>query len=58
MKIHCLENHAIFAQQVISQFLGSHQVAVVPSLARARQALTAEIFDLVLSDYDLDDWEG
>jgi DNA-binding NarL/FixJ family response regulator len=53
-----LENHAIFAQQVVSQFLKSHQVTVVPSLAAGRQALASESFDLVLSDYDLDDGKG
>jgi CheY-like chemotaxis protein len=58
VKILYLENHAIFAQQVISQFLKSHQVIVIPSLAAARQALASENFDLVLSDYDLDDVKG
>jgi DNA-binding NarL/FixJ family response regulator len=58
MKILYLENHAIFAQQVISQFLKSHQVAVVPNLAAARQALAFETFDLVLCDYDLEDGKG
>jgi DNA-binding NarL/FixJ family response regulator len=53
-----LENHAIFAQQVISQFLKSHQVTVVPTLATARQVLPSEDFDLVLCDYDLDDGKG
>jgi DNA-binding NarL/FixJ family response regulator len=53
-----VENHAIFAQQVISQFLKSHQVTVIPSLAAARQALASETFDLVLCDYDLDDGKG
>jgi DNA-binding NarL/FixJ family response regulator len=58
MKILYLENHAIFAQQVISQFLKSHQVTVVATLAAARQTLASENFDLVLSDYDLDDGKG
>jgi DNA-binding NarL/FixJ family response regulator len=58
VKILYLENHAIFAQQVISQFLKSHQVAVVPGPAAARQALASENFDLVLCDYDLDDGKG
>ena len=55
MKIHYLENHAIFALQATSQFLRSHGVTVVPSLAAGRQALASENFDLVLCDYDLDD---
>jgi len=36
VKILYLENHATFAQQVISQFLKSHQITVIPSLAAAR----------------------
>jgi CheY-like chemotaxis protein len=43
---------------VISQFLKSHLVTVVPSLAAARQALASENFDLVLCDYDLHDGKG
>lgn len=58
MKILYLENHAIFAQQEISQFLKSQQVTVVPSLAAALQALASENFDLILCDYDLDDGKG
>jgi CheY-like chemotaxis protein len=53
-----LENHAVFAEQVIRQFLASHRVTVVPSLSAARSALTSGGFDLVLSDYDLDDGKG
>lgn len=58
MKILYLENHAVFAQQVTQQFLRAHCVTVVPSLAAARIALEADSFDLVLSDYDLDDGKG
>jgi DNA-binding NarL/FixJ family response regulator len=58
MKILYLENHAIFAQQVISQFLRAHNVTVVPSLAAARRTLNSGDFDLVLCDYDLDDGKG
>jgi DNA-binding NarL/FixJ family response regulator len=58
VKILYLENHSIFAQQVISQFLKSHQVVVIPSLAAARKTLASEKFDLVLCDYDLDDGKG
>jgi DNA-binding NarL/FixJ family response regulator len=58
MKILYLENHAIFARQVISQFLKTHAVTVVPTLAAAREGLASETFDLVLSDYDLDDGKG
>jgi DNA-binding NarL/FixJ family response regulator len=53
-----LENHAIFAQQVTRQFLREHRVTVLPSLAAARAALASGGFDLVLSDYDLEDGKG
>lgn len=58
MNILYLENHAIFAQQVIQQFLAAHQVTVVPSLAGARQAIGSGRYDVVLCDYDLDDGKG
>ena len=48
----------MFAEQVIRQFLQAHQVTVVPSLTAARTALASGNFDLVLSDYDLDDGKG
>jgi DNA-binding response OmpR family regulator len=53
-----LENHAVFAGQVTKQFLGAHQVTVVPSLAAARIALSSGTHELVLSDYDVDDGKG
>lgn len=53
-----LENHSVFAQQVIRQFLAAHQVTVVPSLAAARRAVASGTFDLILSDYDVDDGKG
>ena len=53
-----LENHAVFAEQVTRQFLAEHRVTVVPSLAAARSLLASATYDLVLSDYDLDDGKG
>jgi DNA-binding response OmpR family regulator len=53
-----LENHAVFAEQVIRRFLRAHHVTVVPSVAAARSTLASGMFDLVLSDYDLDDGKG
>jgi CheY-like chemotaxis protein len=53
-----LENHAVFAEQVTRQFLSAHHVTVVPSLSAARSSLATGGFDLVLSDYDLDDGKG
>jgi CheY-like chemotaxis protein len=58
MNILYLENHAIFAQQVTRLFLGAHQVTVVPSLVAARTAFASNVYDLILSDYDLDDGKG
>src|SRR5712671_267735 len=58
MKILYVENHAVFAANVIRQFLSQHSVAVVPGLSAARQALETGSFDLLLVDYDLDDGKG
>ena len=58
MNILYLENHAVFAKQVTQQFLAQHAVTVVPSLAEARAAFLSRSFDLILSDYDLDDGKG
>ncbi len=58
MNILFLENHAVFAEQVTRQFLSAHCVTVVPSLRAARSACVSKRFDLVLSDYDLDDGKG
>ena len=58
VKILYLENHAVFAAQVTRQFLSEHTVTIVPSLAAGRNALASENYDLILSDYDLDDGKG
>ena len=58
VKILYLENHAVFAEQVIRQFLSAHRVTVVPSLSAARSAFASGSFDVVFSDYDLDDGKG
>jgi len=58
MRILYVENHAVFAANVISQFLSRHSVTVAPSLSAAHQALEAASFDLLLVDYDLDDGKG
>lgn len=58
MKILYVENHAVFAEQVCKQFLATHVVNVVPSLATARQALASANYDLLIVDYDLDDGKG
>jgi DNA-binding response OmpR family regulator len=58
MKILCVENHAVFAANVTSQFLPQHSVTVAPSLTDAHRALGTGSFDLLLVDYDLDDGKG
>lgn len=58
MRILFVENHAIFARTVIRQFLSTHEVVVVPSLAEAQALLAGSSFDLALVDYDLDDGKG
>ena len=58
MKILFLENHTIFAEQVIREFLQGHSVTVVPSIVQAREVAARQQFDVVLCDYDLDDGKG
>ena len=58
MKILFVENHSIFAKQVISCFLSDHEVTVLPSLNAARVSLGKNHFDAILVDYDLDDGKG
>ena len=58
MKILFIENHSIFAKQVTTQFLPTHEVTVVTSLTEARSSLASKRFDLMLVDYDLDDGKG
>lgn len=58
MKILYLENHEVFAKQVTSEFLFLHEVTIVPTLADARRVGATHCFDLILSDFDLDDGKG
>jgi DNA-binding response OmpR family regulator len=58
MKILFVENHSIFAKQVIDCFLSAHQVTVAPSLAAAREELNMNDYDVMLVDFDLDDGKG
>lgn len=53
-----VENHAVFAAHVTSQSLSQHEIFIVPGLQAARQTLKANLFDLILLDYDLDDGKG
>jgi protein-tyrosine phosphatase len=58
MNVLYVENHAVFAANVVRQFLSQHSVTVVSSLSAAWQALESGSFDLLLVDYDLDDGKG
>jgi CheY-like chemotaxis protein len=58
VRILYVENHAVFATNVINQFLAQHEVTVASSLAEARRLLETGRFDLLLVDYDLDDGKG
>lgn len=58
MRLLWVENHAVFARMAGQQFLAAHDLTVVPTLREARAALTADRFDAVLLDYDLDDGKG
>ena len=58
MKILFVENHSIFARQVVDCFLSAHEVMIVPDLLSARARLAADRYDVVLMDYDLDDGKG
>ena len=58
MKILFVENHSIFAKQVIDCFLSVHETTVVPSIAAARINLSKNHYNVLLVDYDLDDGKG
>lgn len=58
LRILYIENHTVFATNVINQFLARHTVTVASSLAEARRSLETGRFNLLLVDYDLDDGKG
>lgn len=58
MRVLWVENHAVFVRMAGRQFLATHELTVVPSVSGAVAALTAQSFDAVLVDYDLDDGKG
>jgi DNA-binding response OmpR family regulator len=53
-----VENHAVFAQTVVEEFLAGFDVIIAPSLAEGRRQLAAKSFEAVLVDFDLDDGKG
>lgn len=58
MKILLVENHQNFAKAVIAEFLSEHQVDLVSSIAAAKEHLKTNSYDVIMSDYDLDDGKG
>lgn len=58
MRVLMVENHAIFARTVITQFLGDHDVDLVPTIGAARASIVGTPYEAVLVDYDLDDGKG
>jgi DNA-binding response OmpR family regulator len=58
MKILYIENHQKFSTLISRHLLSEYSVVVVPSIAQASLKISADVFDLVLLDYDLDDGKG
>jgi DNA-binding response OmpR family regulator len=58
MRILFVENHQLFAETVVAQFLADHVVVIVPSVSAAIEAVRRTSFDVVLLDYDLDNEKG
>jgi hypothetical protein len=59
MRILFVEDHRVFAETVVAQFLSDHEVEIAESVATARNAvMTGPAFDVVLVDYDLPDGKG
>jgi DNA-binding response OmpR family regulator len=57
MRVLFVENHHVFAETVIDQFLQDYEVVLAPTVAEAKAVLT-QSFDVVLVDYDLPDGKG
>ena len=59
MRILFVEDHRVFAETVVTQFLSGHEVEIAESVAIARKAIAiGPTFDAVLVDYDLPDGKG
>ena len=53
-----VENHRIFAEIVVNEFMSDYEVMRVSTIKEASVKLLHEKFDRVLVDYDLDDGKG
>jgi len=58
MKILFVENHQLFAETVVAQFLARDAVTIVANVFEAFDLIRTGRFDAVLVDYDLDDFKG
>lgn len=58
MKILFVENHSTFPETVTGLFLTNHEVTTVGSVMEALTLWRQGAFDVVLVDYDLDDFKG
>jgi len=57
VRILFVENHRLFAETVIEQFLSGHEVVIATNVAEAKE-MTSKAFDVALVDYDLPDGKG
>jgi CheY-like chemotaxis protein len=57
VKVLFVENHQVFAETVIGQFLTEHEVVLATTVAEATRVMS-QSFDVVLVDYDLPDGKG
>ena len=53
-----VENHAVFAETVIGEFLNDYFVDRVPTIDEAERRLSRHGYSVLLVDYDLDDGKG
>ena len=58
MKILFVENHQVFAETVVAQFLPDDAVTIAATVFEAFDLVRSGSFDAVLVDYDLDDFKG
>lgn len=58
MRILLVESHETFAHVVVGAFLREHEVTVRSSVVEAQHEFDVGGFDVVLVDYDLQDFKG
>jgi DNA-binding response OmpR family regulator len=58
LRVLLVENHELFARTVVEAFLSDCDVTVCGSVDAATRLASAEQYDAILVDYDLDDGKG